>query len=317
MRGYWKSSADPHTCTPSTAAPTPAPPTRPTVTTFTSRVKTQLSLAGFTKSSFGAAAQLAVRKAAARKARVSYLYVSITVVRYSTRRLSPGVVIDLAFATTPSDAAALFVSIDSLASTAAEQESLAADINAELQQSGATAADGMITVEAQGKSTRENDVEPPVYVEPPPATTDGDRQGDGTVGEAGGSGGSVAGLVGGVAGALCAVVLIAIAVQRKKKSSRSNQSRKSADKKVAKARPFAGLSFAKKSAVGQRTNNPNERSNSNPNNPNERSNSNPLGLDKKTMDMLVAGKEKVENPVHRGVAGPAHSSSESPKIGTV
>ena len=91
---------------------------------------------------------------------------------------------------------------------------------------------------------------------------------------------------------------------------------KAADEKVAKAEAIAGLSFAKQPAAGQRTKNPNERSNSNPNNPNKRSNSDPLGLGKKTME-LVAGKEKVENPVHRGVAGPAHSSSESPKIGTV
>ena len=170
---------------PPTPMPTPAPPSRSDVAKLTSRCKTQLSLAGFSQAMwarFGATAdspaQLAVRKAAARKARVSYLYVFVTVVRFSTRRLTPGVVIDLEFASTPANAAALMVSIRSLASTVAEQEDFAADIRAELQKelqkSGAAIADGVIiTVAARGDITRSDHIEPPAYVGP--ATVEDDR----------------------------------------------------------------------------------------------------------------------------------------------
>jgi hypothetical protein len=161
-----------------TAAPTVAAPTLLEVSSYTTRVKTVASLAGFTPATFDAAAQLAVRKGFAHGFAVHWLYVTIDNVgarrrrrrrlaeeklpeeeegsagaSASARRLSTvSVSFDLAVQTTAAQAAAVETQVAAMRTDGAAMATVVSDITAELA-AASISASVSVTVAAPVKAT--------------------------------------------------------------------------------------------------------------------------------------------------------------------
>lgn len=184
---------------------------------------------------FDAAAQLAVRKAAAKEFGTSYLYATISSIEEidtgrsgRSRRLSlPGVAFEISFAVLAANAAGVKSAIDSLSSGGAlALRSLTSTINTELQAAGVAAvAARVITV---APASRRDGVAAPNYVE---AEEGGSRTATDSHAQAAATGRTVPStnnvlpVVGAVIGATVLLAVLVLAQQRRSHVASQGQGR--------------------------------------------------------------------------------------------